>query len=138
MTRSNLRLLSLTLAAGCMVHPGRQATLAAPCAQPSPHTLGAVEDLKGVLANNDSVIAEYRSSLGFAGVEPKSVVAVTDPRTCGAVSAAVGSYLRRSGPMDNLYVVQVGRRYLALDARDANPAQFVLTKKFEVTDYLAP
>lgn len=138
MTRTFLRLLTLTLVVGCVVHPSQQASRGAACAQPSNNALGAVEDLKGALTKNDEVLTEYLSGLGFAGVDPSSIVPVTDPRTCGKVTAAVGSYLRRGGPMDNLYVVRVGPRYLALDPNGHNPGQYVLTRKFEVTDYLVP
>ena len=134
-----LGLVALPLMVGCgAMHTSRASAPALACRQPSASTLGAVEDLKRVLASNDGVMAEYRAGLGFAGVEAKSVSPVTDARTCGAVGAAVASYLRRPAPMDNFYVLQVGPRYVALDANGRDASQFVLTRKFEVTDYLAP
>jgi hypothetical protein len=134
-----LGLVALPLMVGCgAMHTSSAPAPALACRQPSASTLGAVEDLKRVLASNDGVLSQYRADLGIDGVEPKAVSPVTDARACGAVGAAVASYLRRQSPMDNLYVVQVGARYVALDANGRDASQFVLTKKFEVTDYLAP
>ena len=131
-------LAALLLVGGCVMHPSQQLAQGAGCAQPSQNTLGAVEDLRGTLASSNDVVVEYMNGLGFAGVDPSSVVAVTDARTCGRVSNAVSSYLRRGAPMSNLYVVRVGGRYVALDQGSTHAPQFVLTRKFEVTDYLVP
>ena len=40
--------------------------------------------------------------------------------------------------MSDLYVVRVGARYVALDQGATHAPKYVLTKKFEVTDYLVP
>ena len=139
MMKPTLGLAALLLVGGCAMHPSRQANMqGAACAAPSPASLGAVEDLKGTLASSNDVVVEYLNGLGFAGVDPKSVVPVTDSRTCGRVSDAVSSYLHRGTPMSDLYVVRVGPRYVALDQGATHTPQYVLTKKFEVTDYLVP
>jgi len=139
MMKPTLGLAALLIVGGCVMHPGSQATmLGASCATPSPSSLTAVEDLKGTLGSDNDVVVEYLNGLGFAGVEPKAVVPVTDARTCGRVSGAVSSYLRRGTPMADLYVVRVGPRYVALDQGATHTPQYVLTKKFEVTDYLVP
>jgi hypothetical protein len=130
---------ALLLATGCAMHPARQANLqGGGCATPSPSSLGAVEDLKGTLSSSNDVVVEYLNGLGFAGVDPSSVRPVTDARTCGRVSDAVSAYLRRGSPMNDLYVVRVGARYVALDQGATHAPQYVLTRKFEVTDYLVP
>jgi len=139
MMKPTLGLAALLLAGGCAMHPTKQAAmLGAGCAAPSQSSLTAVEDLKGTLASDNEVVVEYLNGLGFAGVNPSSVVAVTDARTCGRVSSAVSSYLQRGSPMSDLYVVRVGPRYVALDQGATHAPQFVLTRKFEVTDYLVP
>ena len=131
-----------TLLVGCMSHsssPRVAYVRENPCPAPSAHALRQVDDLKRILADTNGVMTEYRAGLGFANVEANSVAGVTDSRTCSAVTASVSSYLRRLDPMaENLYVVQVGPRYIAMDPRTDSPAQYVLTKKFEVTDYLVP
>lgn len=137
MMKPTVGLAALLLAGGCAMHPNPQAAmLGGGCATPSAASLGAVEELKGTLASGDEVVVEYMNGLGFAGVDPSSVRAVTDAGTCGRVSGAVSSYLRRGTPMSNLYVVRVGSRYVALDQGATHAPQYVLTKKFEVTDYL--
>ena len=139
MTKPTLGFAALLLVGGCAMHPNRQASmLGGGCATPSQSSLTAVEDLKGTLTSDNEVVVEYMNGLGFAGVEPSSVVPVTDARTCGRVSGAVSSYLRRDKPMSDLYVVRVGARYVALDQGATHAPQYVLTKKFEVTDYLVP
>lgn len=139
MMKPTLGLAALFLVGGCVMRPTQQANLqGAGCATPSQASLGAVEDLKGTLTSSNEVVVEYLNGLGFAGVEPGSVVPVTDARTCGRVSGAVSAYLRRSAPMSDLYVVRVGARYVALDQGATHAPQYVLTKKFEVTDYLVP
>ena len=131
-----------TLLVGCMSHsssPRVSYLRENPCPTPSAHALRQVADLKRILSDTNGVMTEYRAGLGFDGVSPNSVSNVTDSRTCSAVTASVASYLRRLDPMaENLYVVKVGPRYLAMDPRTDAPAQYVLTKKFEVTDYLVP
>ena len=131
------------LLVGCMSHntgsPRAAYVRENPCPSPSAHALRQVDDLKRILTDTNGVMTQYRTGLGFDGVEPNSVASVTDARTCSAVTASVASYLRRLDPMaENLYVVKVGPRYIAMDARTDEPAQYVLTKKFEVTDYLVP
>ena len=139
MIKPTLGLAALLLAGGCAMHPAQQANLQGTgCAMPSANSLGAVEDLKGTLASSNDVVVEYLNGLGFAGVDPSSVRAVTDARTCGRVSSAVSAYLRRGAPMNDLYVVRVGARYVALDQGATHAPQYVLTRKFEVTDYLVP
>jgi hypothetical protein len=139
MIKPTLGLAALLLVGGCVMRPTQQANLqGAGCATPSQASLGAVEDLKGTLTSNNEVVVEYLNGLGFAGVDPSSVQPVTDARTCGRVSGAVSSYLRRGTPMSDLYVVRVGARYVALDQGATHAPQYVLTKKFEVTDYLVP
>lgn len=139
MTKPTLGFAALLLVGGCAMHPNRQPSmLGGGCATPSQSSLTAVEELKGTLTSNDEVVVEYMNGLGFAGVEPSSVVPVTDARTCGRVSGAVSSYLRRDKPMGDLYVVRVGARYVAMDQGATHAPQYVLTKKFEVTDYLVP
>lgn len=136
-----IRVLVPTLLVGCMSHNSPRVAVARenPCPAPSVHALRQVDDLKRILADTNGVMTEYRAGLGLDGVEPGKVAGVTDARTCSAVTAAVSSYLRRLDPMaENLYVVQIGSRYIAMDARHDEPAQYVLTKKFEVTDYLVP
>ena len=139
MIKPTLGLATLLLVGGCVMRPTQQANmLGAACATPSQASLGAVEELKGTLASSNDVVVEYLNGLGFAGVNPSSVRPVTDAGTCGRVSAAVSSYLRRGTPMNDLYVVRVGPRYVALDQGATHTPQFVLTRKFEVTDYLVP
>lgn len=136
-----IRVLVPTLLVGCMSHNSPRVAVASqnPCPAPSAHALRQVDDLKRILADTNGVMTEYRAGLGFDGVSPSAVEGVTDPRTCSAVTASVSSYLRRLDPMrENLFVVQVGPRYIAMDASNDSPAQYVLTKKFEVTDYLVP
>ena len=134
-----------TLLVGCMSHnrntnsPRVSYVRENPCPSPSAHALRQVDDIKRILTDTNGVMTQYRVGLGVDGVEPGSVASVTDSRTCSAATAAVSSYLRRLDPMaENLYVVKVGPRYIAMDARTDAPAQYVLTKKFEVTDYLVP
>ena len=132
-----------TLLVGCMSHNSSPRVSSYvrenPCPAPSAHALRQVDDLKRILTDTNGVMTQYRTGLGFDGVEPGSVASVTDARTCSAVTAGVASYLRRLDPMaENLYVVKVGPRYLAMDPRTDAPAQYVLTKNFEVTDYLVP
>lgn len=132
-------LAALFLVGGCVMRPTPQANmLGASCATPSQASLGAVEDLKGTLVSTNEVVVEYMNGLGFAGVDSGSVRPVTDAGTCGRVSGAVASYLRRGTPMSDLYVVRVGPRYVALDQGATHAPQYVLTKRFEVTDYLVP
>lgn len=139
MIKPTLGLAALLLVGGCVMHPSHQASMqGAGCAAPSQASLGAVEDLKGTLASSNDVVVEYLNGLGFAGVNPSSVVPVTDARTCGRVSSAVSEYLHRGSPMSDLYVVRVGPRYVALDQGATHTPQFVLTRKFEVTNYLVP
>lgn len=139
MIKPTFGLAALLLVGGCVMRPTQLANMqGAGCAAPSPASLGAVEDLKGTLASSNDVVVEYLNGLGFAGVNPSSVVPVTDARTCGRVSTAVSSYLHRGTPMSDLYVVRVGPRYMALDQGATHAPQFVLTRKFEVTDYLVP
>lgn len=135
--------LALLLVGGCVMRPAQQANMQAnmqgsSCAVPSPTSLGAVEDLKGTLSSTNEVVVEYLNGLGFAGVDPESVVPVTDEGTCGRIASAVSAYLHRGAPMNDLYVVRVGPRYVALDQNATHAPQFVLTKKFEVTNYLVP
>ena len=139
MMKPTLGITVLLLVGGCVMRPTQQANmLASSCATPSPTSLGAVEDLKGTLSSTNEVVVEYMNGLGFAGVDPKSIVPVTDAGTCGRVSNAVSAYLHRGAPMNDLYVVRVGPRYVALDQGATHAPQFVLTKNFEVTDYLVP
>ena len=139
MMKPTLGLAALFLAGGCAMRPTQLSNmLGAGCATPSAASLGAVEDLKGTLSSSNDVVVEYMNGLGFAGVDPSSVRPVTDAGTCGRVSGAVSSYLRRGTPMSNLYVVRVGSRYVALDQGATHAPQYVLTRKFEVTDYLVP
>lgn len=139
MMKPTFGLATLLLVGGCVMRPTQQASLqGAGCATPSQNSLTAVEELKGTLASDNEVVVEYLNGLGFAGVDPNSVRPVTDARTCGRVSGAVSSYLRRGTPMSDLYVVRVGARYVALDQGATHSPQYVLTKKFEVTDYLVP
>ena len=139
MMRTTLLLAVPMLLAGCMSHNVQGTIRTAECPTPSEHALRQVADLKRVLADTNGVMTEYRAGLGFAGVSPNSVVGVTDPHTCSAVTAAVASYLRRTDPMaENLFVVRVGPRYVALDPNQESAAQYVLTRKYEVTNYLAP
>ena len=132
------------LVVGCMHNtprdPARLSMMRdGPCPTPSAHALRQVDDLKRILLDTNGVMTQYRAGLGVDGVEPNSVASVTDARTCSEATAAVSSYLRRIDPMaENLFVVKVGPRYIAMDARTDSPAQYVLTKKFEVTDYLVP
>ena len=139
MMKPTLGLAALLIVGGCAMHPSRQAMMqGAGCAQPSSGSLGAVEDLKGTLASTNDVVVEYLNGLGFAGVDSGSVKAVTDAKTCGRVSSAVSEYLHRGSPMNDLYVVRVGARYVAMDQGATHTPQYVLTRKFEVTDYLVP
>ncbi|MFL5562116.1 MAG: hypothetical protein ACJ79K_11625 [Gemmatimonadaceae bacterium] len=139
MIKPTLGLAALLLVGGCAMHPTRQANLQGTgCATPSRNSLGAVEDLKGTLSSSNEVVVEYLNGLGFAGVDSNSVRPVTDAKTCGRVSSAVSAYLRRGSPMNDLYVVRVGARYVALDQGATHAPQYVLTRKFEVTDYLVP
>ena len=139
MIKPTLGLAALLLVGGCVMRPTQQANMqGAGCATPSAASLGAVEDLKGTLASSNDVVVEYMNGLGFAGVDPSSVRPVTDAGTCGRVSGAVSSYLRRGSPMSDLYVVRVGSRYVALDQGATHAPQYVLTRKFQVTDYLVP
>jgi hypothetical protein len=139
MMKATLGITALLLVGGCVMRPTQQANLqGSSCATPSPTSLGAVEDLKGTLTSTNEVVVEYMNGLGFAGVDPNSVLPVTDAGTCGRVSNAVSAYLHRGAPMSDLYVVRVGARYVALDQGATHAPQFVLTKKFEVTDYLVP
>jgi hypothetical protein len=139
MMKPTFGLAALLLVGGCVMRPTELATMqGAECATPSQASLGAVEDLKGTLTSSNDVVVEYLDGLGFAGVDPKSVVPVTDARTCGRVSSAVSEYLHRGAPMSDLYVVRVGPRYVAVDQGATHTPQFVLTRKFVVTDYLVP
>ena len=139
MIKPTLGLAALFLMGGCAMRPTQLANMqGAGCATPSAASLGAVEDLKGTLSSSNDVVVEYMSGLGFAGVDPSSVRPVTDARTCGRVSNAVSAYLQRGAPMSDLYVVRVGPRYVALDQGATHAPQFVLTRKFEVTNYLVP
>ena len=139
MMKPTLGIAAMLLVSGCAMHPAKQAMMqGAGCATPSANSLGAVEDLKGTLASDNEVVVEYLNGLGFAGVDPSSVRPVTDAKTCGRVSSAVTAYLQRGTPMSDLYVVRVGPRYVALDQGSTHAPQFVLTRKFEVTDYLVP
>jgi len=139
MMKPTLGLAALLVVGGCAMHPSKQAMMqGGGCAQPSPSSLGAVAELKGTLASSNDVVVEYLNGLGFAGVDSSSVRPVTDARTCGRVSSAVSAYLQRGAPMNDLYVVRVGSRYVALDQGATHTPQYVLTRKFEVTDYLVP
>jgi len=139
MKRMMTALLAPMLIAGCsMSHYTGHVSQAAPCPTPSAHALQAVNDLKRILADSNGVMTEYRAALGIDGVSPNSVAGVNDARTCTAVTAAVASYLRRDPSAENMFVLRVGSRYVAMDAtRDPAP-QFVVSRKLEVTNYLEP
>lgn len=121
------------------VLPTRVAAQSMACATPSAATLDDINTFKAILADTDSVRVAYRAELGLAGVSPDSVVEVTDPAVCTSVSSAVRTYLQKSGsPTENLYVVRAGPKYFALDPHGEDPAQFLLTLAFTVTEYLLP
>ena len=138
MKRIMIAIVAPMLAAGCMSHYSGRVAQTAPCPTPSAHALQAVDDLKRILADSNGVMTEYRAALGIDGVAPSSVAGVRDARTCTAVTAAVAEYLRRDPSAENMFVLRVGSRYVAMDAsRDPAP-QFVVSRKLEVTNYLEP
>jgi hypothetical protein len=133
------RLIGLLFAVGCIVHPAplRSQTLA--CPAPSAGTLDDVQTFKEILSDTDSVRVAYRAGLGLAGIPADSVIAVADPAICSAVTAAVVAELHETAPItENLYVLRVGPRYLALDPHGNDLAQFLLTLSFAFADYLVP
>lgn len=106
---------ALALASIAASRTSESAARGAPCRGPDEFALASVDDLKDLVTTTDSLMVDFRTTVGLPALPADRVTLVSDSAVCRRVLGAYNARARVPASAEGLYVLRAGDLYVAAD-----------------------